>query len=121
MRLYGNNEPQSVSPLLEGHRGAMASPNYCNDLNCWCHTSSEYHHRTTSLPMEASGDTVYQSLRWLLGQTQTRDAVVEDEVDNWLGSPDEYDALALPDLDDECNPLPYERRESVQSRDGGMI
>ncbi len=34
---------------------------------------------------------------------------VEDEGDDWLGAPDEYDALALPDLDENCEPLPYER------------
>ena len=39
--------------------------------------------------------------------------VLEDEGDTWPDRPDEYDALVLPDLDEDCNPLPYEREVSA--------
>ncbi len=48
------------------HLGAMASPNYCNNIACWCHTSVEYHDTVTSLPTDVTGDDAYRALGTVL-------------------------------------------------------
>jgi len=78
MSLFGgkhnNSEPQSFPLSLvetgastsEEHQGAMASPHYCNDLDCWCHTNVAYHDAVTSLPADTVGDKAFQAFSQFL-------------------------------------------------------
>lgn len=56
----------SIEEFSSEHVGVMASPNYCNSLDCWCHTDSGYHDAVTSLPVEAAGDKAFQAFSQFL-------------------------------------------------------